>query len=685
MVGSTYYLTRRDTGFYKYLINQSCRFNDDDSAHMTRTAGVPTNSDIATFSTWIKRANLIAGNMPIFQSYFSANDWAWLIVDTNGRLAFYQYDAPADYGKVWTPQYRDPTSWYHVLLVLDSSNATAADRQKLFVNGAQITDVTTDSGDLPLNQDLYFNINGAPLSIGKNTINTLYLDGYLAETNFIDGQALTPTSFGEFKNNIWIPIEYTETYGDNGFYLDYSNSSDFGSDQSGNSNDFTDVNLATNDQVLDSPTDNYPTLNPIHHLSTATLTNGNLECSGAENEYGTRALNTGKWSWLITVNENGSFGMEATDGTEEVAADVSGESVEMLADLVNGTLKKKVDGGGLETIEASLDLTKDWYPHFKAACAVDFGQLGHTSSEAGYKTLASSNMTNPTITDSSDGCVTDSDTGANIATTLAALRSGWGSYIDIYKNLSNIESWDVIFSDDSANSLHFDANDAKGAKQSLAAGDTYSGVSLRVGTAYGIFTDEVSHTNGADTDTAHSLGSADVGIVKLTDIAGSWHMDHPGLTASRNIVIDTNAAESATVYCTIDDTNVTVKSAAPTGTYRIIAFREVPGFSKFDIHTGNANANGPYSDYGGRMAVGMYKNTDDTDSWLWFTDERLGYNVDNNDLNPDTDAVEGTADMIDICSQGMKVRINNAEINANTEVYISLVWMAQPGKYSNSR
>ena len=224
-------------------------------------------------------------------------------------------------------------------------------------------------------------------TIAANEIDTEEFDGNLAQTIYSDGTQEAVTVYGEFKNGIWIPKNFTGTYGTYGWHLDYAvapgTGNGAGTDISGNGEHWTEAGLAANDQIIDTPTNNYCTLNLLHHLSTATIANGSLDCSGSENEYGTFIIpSTGKWGWEITVSENGSFGIEDIDGNEEVAANISGEVVEMLVDMDGGTVKKKVDGGSLENIELSLDTTKEWYPYFKAACSVDFGQMGYSPSES---------------------------------------------------------------------------------------------------------------------------------------------------------------------------------------------------------------------------------------------------------------------------------------------------------------
>ena len=189
------------------------------------------------------------------------------------------------------------------MVAYDSSQSTSSDRVKIYINGEQVT--SFNSSTYPSqNLDNRFNTSGKTIKIGTQNSNQ-YWDGYLAETIFVDGQALTPTSFGATNpvTNIWEPIAYTGTYGNNGFKLNYSDSSALGDDTSGNGNDFTVNNLTSVDQSTDTPSNNFATINPLD-LQSGTkpiYELGNLAIAGATDGgvkwYGcsTIGFSTGKW------------------------------------------------------------------------------------------------------------------------------------------------------------------------------------------------------------------------------------------------------------------------------------------------------------------------------------------------------------------------------------------------------
>ena len=271
-LSNSQWLANPDTG---YEIDQSIRFNDDDSAYLSRTPGSAGNRRTFTFSCWVKRANITGANGPIFTA--GPDDWLQFL---SGNTLGFNSDGTNNYRIVTTQLFRDPGAWMHVVLRIDTTNATAGDRERLYINGSEVTDFGTDTNP-PLNYDTAFNNTGEH-SIGKVVGSSQYFDGYLAEINHIDGSSLAPSNFGETNEDTgqWVPKEYSGSYGTNGFYIDGRDSSDLGDDESGNGNDYASNNLAAADQVTDSPTNNHCTLNPLW-IDAHTLSDGNLVASAA--------------------------------------------------------------------------------------------------------------------------------------------------------------------------------------------------------------------------------------------------------------------------------------------------------------------------------------------------------------------------------------------------------------------
>ena len=287
-----------------YSIDNSLRFNDDDTAKLAATLSA-SNRKTFTWSGWVKRSNL-----GTIQGLFSVDTGAsestlgFLADDT---LRFALGLAPT-YPLIETTQvFRDVSAWYHIVFAVDTTQATQENRVKLYVNGSQITAFDTASYP-PQNADTEFN-TANPHEIGfysNQTGGAGYFDGYMADVHFIDGTAKSPTDFGEFDEDsgIWKPKEYDGSYGTNGFKLDFSNSGSLGADSSPNSNNFTPTNLASTDQTTDTPTNNFATWNNnIAMNSTATIAEGNLEATTGTNyaNYASNAwfssigVSSGKW------------------------------------------------------------------------------------------------------------------------------------------------------------------------------------------------------------------------------------------------------------------------------------------------------------------------------------------------------------------------------------------------------
>jgi hypothetical protein len=316
-----------------YQIERSLRFNSADSAYLNRTPASAGNRKTYTHSFWMKRSKLGGSVFQMIHSTGNAGsdrDVLYFPNNNSEQLAYYTTVTIADDIFRTTQVFRDVSSWYHIVLAVDTTQATATNRFKLYVNGQEVTAFSLDNrSGIGQNTDLNTN-NTIVHNIGRDVVNAgLYYDGYLTEIHFIDGQALTPTSFGEFNSDtgVWQPIEYTGTYGTNGFYLPFSDNAStttLGDDFSGNNNDWTLNNFsvtagAGNDSLVDSPTrygtdtgaggevrGNYCTLNPLDKGTSGSVSNGNLNWL-----YATAAWNgirstfsvpkTGKWYWEATI------------------------------------------------------------------------------------------------------------------------------------------------------------------------------------------------------------------------------------------------------------------------------------------------------------------------------------------------------------------------------------------------
>lgn len=277
-----------------YDVPYSLRFRASNSAYVSRTFGSPTSSSIWTFSVWVKRG-LIASTRYLLgastTTNFGFNSSDQLTLTINGVTACTS-----------TAVFRDPTAWMHVVY---QQNGSA---QTIYVNGSSVATGTTAAA--------VFNTAIAHQIGAANTAN--YFDGHMAEVNFIDGQALTPSSFGQTDSatGVWVPKKYSGTYGNNGFYLKFADASAataaaIGKDSSGNGNNWTPSGISvtsgvTFDQMTDTPTLNYPVLNPLDLSgTTGTYSAANLNytkgTAGNAQAYNSITMSSGKWYCEVTM------------------------------------------------------------------------------------------------------------------------------------------------------------------------------------------------------------------------------------------------------------------------------------------------------------------------------------------------------------------------------------------------
>jgi len=336
-----------------YLIDNSLRFNDGDSPRLDRTSvSSPTDSKIFTYSVWLKKTS-IGSNFTILDArsgtnrsqilFRSGSNEAIRIVETSNN--FSSFDTLITTNAL----YRDVSAWYHVLIKYDSTNGTANNRFLIYVNGVeQSLDINTSvtlNYTTPLNEGNYTNDLG-------HADGAEPFDGYIAEAHFIDGQALSPTDFGEFDEDsgIWKPIQYTGSYGTNGFHLDFADSSSLGNDVSGNNNNFTTTNLASTDQMLDTPINNFCTLNALTPVVTHTLSEGNLKSTNSSGTHGgtTATINyptSGKWYHEVRINAEDSSKGQGVGIGNQIYRNVTdwGNYINFVAYLSDGT--KYIDTG----------------------------------------------------------------------------------------------------------------------------------------------------------------------------------------------------------------------------------------------------------------------------------------------------------------------------------------------------
>lgn len=303
-------------GIRRQQIDRSLRFRAGASAYLSRTPGGAGNQQRWTWAGWVKRCDFATVTQLLFSSY-SSDPTSFSIYFSNNTVVVGSYTTTV---RQTTQVLRDPSAWYHLCVVLDTPNATADDRCIIYINGVRNTAWTTNA---TITQNASYAVNATYLhTIGRGGGIAYYTDGYLSDVYFIDGQALTPASFGESdQNGTWVPRKYGGTYGTNGFYLPFNDPTTTATlcqDRSGNGNNWTPTNISvtaggTYDSMVDTPTNNYATLNPlaVGAVGTAGFPEANLSIYGNNTLRGVSTFEippAGQWFFEIRDISYGTSG-----------------------------------------------------------------------------------------------------------------------------------------------------------------------------------------------------------------------------------------------------------------------------------------------------------------------------------------------------------------------------------------
>jgi len=399
-----------------YTVSKSLRFRSGSTTYLNRTQGSPTNQIKWTWSAWVKLGTLgvdrtlfgaaNAGSAPYASIFVTSGDNLRMNASLNGSTS--------DVDLITTSVYRDPSAWYHIVFIYDSAQGTSTNRCSLYVNGVQVTSFSTSTYP-GSSVTTAINTNTYAAAFGRRQNGaTWYFDGYLAEVNFVDGSALTPSSFGAYDTNgVWQPITPSvSSYGTNGFYLKFTDvgatsgsNTGYGKDFSTNTNYWTTNNFGTTstattyDSMLDSPTNaagdigNYCVLNPLDNYNN-TVSDGNLTAillgwPGGSNPNGniagSIAVTSGKYYWEVTVTAATSNGVGI--GVARGADGITGYTSSGVYYLATGN--SQTDGGTAtaygatygvnDVIGVALDATGGTVTFYK--------QTGGTGSFTAYSAL----------------------------------------------------------------------------------------------------------------------------------------------------------------------------------------------------------------------------------------------------------------------------------------------------------
>ena len=716
-----------------YTIDQSCRFNDDDSAYLYRTFSTGDQTEW-TFSTWVKRGTLGA-RQPFFAQEYASGNQGYIEFTSADKIALNNEGGGTALNWETTALYRDASAWYHIVWSFDSS---ADPVTNLYVNGVEVTAFNKISTPAS---------SGGSYGINSNREHRLAFthydpvanryDGYLSHPCFINANALEPSSFGETNSTTgqWVPIDVSGlTFGTNGFLLAFQDSSALGDDTSGNGNDFTSSGLAAADQVTDTPTANFCTWNAID-AGSGTLSDGNLVLASTTDRSGTFGMTSDKWAWKITTAASGAFGVVQGGlvGTESTYSAGSGEVLEFEFDVGAGTLEVSVDGASYSSVATGLT-SGPYFPLAKAACTADFGQSGFTRDDTSFNYLSTTNLGDPTIADPSAYFQPTIYTGDG-ASSLAVNQDGNSTFQPDFVWIKNRDATDnhiltdavrgvtqVINSNttgagaaDADTLTAFDSDgftvgaDVKvntsgedyvgwqwlGANGTVSnsTGDITSTVSANTTAGFSVLT--YTGNGSASQTIGHGLGLVpDWIFTKRLDTTGNWSVYNSNVGINKYIILDlTNAAANNTEHYTATPTTSVYTIGvggdinANTATFVAYCFAEVEGFSNFGSYTGNGSTTGPFIPTGFQPSFIMTKGSSDASDWKIWDNRRGAHNIAIPSLGANTNEVDGSAasQYLDILSNGFKIRGSDAETNGSGNTYIFAAFAETPFKTANAR
>ena len=315
-----------------YEISNSLRFNPGDTPKLTRTNASGGDRQKFTISFWTKRANIGSTHIFFDAGTSTSTDSGSFSCSINSSDKLFIGGGATSFRQT-NRLFRDVSAWYHIVIAVDTTDSTADDRIKIYVNGVQETSFTTNNA-ISLNQNTPVNESSKVHQIcNRQKSSSLPFDGYMTEFHFIDGAQKAQTDFGEFDDNgVWIPKKYTGTYGTNGFFMEFkqtgtsANSSGIGADTSGNDNHFTPTNLAATDITEDTCTNNFCTFNPIDTPHTdPTFSEGNCkivtEASTYTYDVANFGLSQGKWYFEVkcTTSPDNDYHMVGISSTQPTA------------------------------------------------------------------------------------------------------------------------------------------------------------------------------------------------------------------------------------------------------------------------------------------------------------------------------------------------------------------------------
>jgi hypothetical protein len=615
-----------------YELDQSLKFNDDDSASLTRTPSSTSNRKTWTWSGWVKRG--VGGFEDVFKAFVSVSNYDAIQFDSDGSLRLFGHPDTTNYTVDTTAVFRDSSAWYHFVVVLDTTESTASNRVKIYANGV----LQAVSGTYPgLDGSLNFNKNTA-----EHQLATSNFDGYLAEVNFIDGQALTPSDFGETGDyGEWKPKEYSGTYGTNGFYLPFK--------QDYTVEGFSTVTYKSNGTYghyiggvgfkpdltwvkMRSHADNHVLSDIVRGQSSVLYSNlTNAETTSAN---------------FVTAKNIDGFSV----GTDPSVNYSSGNHVawnwDMGADTPTGFGCVTYKGGGSNVSGFGFSPDLVWIK-----------SRGSTHEHILFDTIRGATKNLTSVTTAAEW------TDANGLQAFEPDGFSLGSWNDVNSSSYEYVSWGW---------------DMGGTTVTNTSGSISSQV--RANPTYG---QSIVKWTGNGT-TGHGLSSApEMIIVKPIDVTGAWWVWHKDLsnTSQGFLQLNTTAAEATNsslwdnaspVTSTTINANTAYINYA-TDNYIAYCFHSVSGYSKIGSYSGTGSTGNSVTT-GFRPAFLLIKRNAD-EGWQVIDSTRNPLNTATSSLSPNSSAAERD-DLVDVdfTSTGFTLQNTDGSINASGSTYIYMAF-----------
>jgi hypothetical protein len=713
---------------------QSAMFDRASSSHLTYTPSTsPANSRKTwTLAFWCRRASF--GTTQILAFGGTSSNLVSIYFDTSNRLVSYSELSGGATNKylATTRRFRD-TAWYHVTIRFDTTQATEADRHRIYINGVQETAFDTETYRAQ-NDEPGWNSAAGHL-IASTLGGSSFFDGTLCAVHNLANQSLDPTSFGRFSTThptVFVPITTTATFGTNDvdFHLAFATNTHFGDDTSGNGNDFTDNNMGTDHQVSDTPYNVHLNLSGIavsNAGTRGTLADGGmvatLDGSGATKKtvYGSLSFTAGKfyveaeetgsglypivgiargeyeWHAAGAVSKGCSYqynGNLLSDGSSSAfgATFGAGDRIGVAIDADNGKIFFSKNG----TYQASGNPVTGANPAYTFTpgepLTIQLGTGGGststiriyveesdwgTAAPTGYSVINRANLPAALVTNPEEAFITTKATETNIVSSMASARSDWGSdYVDILKNSSSIEAWLYRFGADSSNEFVAPVGSYPSysatyqANSTLSGSDNWQGHSIRIGAEYLTAAGTIAHTNGAATTITHNLAT-DRYCVLLFEQGTTKDVwfHHPDFSSGNLLKFVKDEALAASTQITNIGSNSCDIGSGAATGTYSYFIFADGGIASMGKYTGNGNADGPFID--AAQAPGFFSRRSGGARNFWSNHaETPGYNENDRYTRWNDVQAEGSSSLkIDLLSTGIKIRDTYADQNTNAEVY----------------